>query len=101
MCPTFAVGNECVTSSTSTIPETEQQFASSSLSYGSPFATTLSSSTANEVELDIAKPTSTTTPTEGLTYWGIAVPATITLAGNYSGLNTYFAVTAEAADWGI
>lgn len=101
MCTTFAVGNECPNSASSTIPESEQQFASSSLSYGSPLASILSSSTPVEVELNVPKTASTTAPNEGITYWGIAVPSSITLAGNYRGLNTYFAVTAEAVDWGI
>jgi hypothetical protein len=60
---------------------------------------TLSSSTPNEVELDINKSISTSSPTYGDTYWGIAVPVTITLAGSYEGLNTFTAVTAEALDW--
>lgn len=100
MCTTFAVGNECVSSSTSTIPEFEQQFASSSLAYGSPAANVLSSSTPSEVELDILKTTATSTYESGITYFGIAVPISITLAGSYSGLNTFYAVTAEGDDWG-
>jgi hypothetical protein len=51
------------------------------------------------VELDVNKSTSTSTPNEGVTYWGIAVPISITLAGNYNGLNTFTAVTAEPGDW--
>ena len=97
MCGTYTLSTECPVSSTSTIPEFEQEFASTSLAYGS--GTALSSSTDQEVELDIAKTTSTSSPNNGITYWGIAVPATITLAGNYNGLNTFLAVTAEAVDW--
>lgn len=99
MCGTYAPGNECPVSSTSTIPESEQQFASTSLAYGSPLALQLSSSTNQEVELNIPKTTSTSTPNSDLTYWGIAVPISITLAGSYSGLNTFTAATAEAIDW--
>lgn len=99
MCGTFAVGNECPVSATSTVPENQQQFASTSLTYNNPLALVLSSSTQNEVELDIRKGTSTSVFNEGITYWGIAVPISITLAGNYQGLNTFTAVTAEAADW--
>jgi hypothetical protein len=101
MCGTFAVGNECPNSASSTIPENQQQFSSTTLSYGSPLAVTLSSTTDQEVELDVQKTTSTSTPQEGTTYWGIAVPISITLAGSYSGLNTFTARTAEAVDWGI
>jgi hypothetical protein len=95
MCTTFAVGNECGVSATSTVPENQQKFASTSLSYGSILATTLSSSTNQEVELNVVKTTSTTTPNQGITYWGIAVPISITLAGSYEGLNTFTAVRSE------
>lgn len=100
MCGTYApVTSLCPVSSTSTIPESEQRFSSSSLAYTSPGALPLSSSTNQEVELDVLKTTSTSTPNEGVTYWGIAVPITITLAGSYQGLNTFTGVVAEPADW--
>jgi hypothetical protein len=99
MCTTFSVATECVSSATSTVPENQQKFSSTSLSYGSGLATTLSSTTPFEVELDVNKTTSTTTPNQGITYWGIAVPISITLAGSYEGLNTFTAVVAELADW--
>ncbi len=99
MCGTFAIGNECNASASSTIPESEQQFASTSVAYDGPLATSLSSTTPQEVELDILKSTSTSSPQQGTTYWGIAVPLTITLAGSYEGLNTLTARTAEAIDW--
>lgn len=99
MCGTYSVSSPCPTSSTSTIPESEQHFASSSLSYNSVLALTLSSTSDQEVELDVPKTTSTSTPQEAVTYWGIAVPSSITLAGSYQGLNTFTAKTAEAADW--
>jgi len=103
MCSTFSPTTTCPVSATSTIPDDQQQFASSSLAYNSPSALVLSSSTDQELELDIAKTTATTTSlwAEGTTYWGIAVPVTITLAGNYQGLNTFTARTAEDVDWGI
>ena len=99
MCGTYTVSTECPVSASSTIPEFEQKFSSSSLAYTSPGALPLASSTDQEVELDVNKSTSTTTPNEGITYWGIAVPISITLAGSYQGLNTFIAVTAEPADW--
>lgn len=102
MCGTFTVSTECPSYATSTIPEDRQQFSSTTLSYGSPLAITLSSTTYKEVELDVQKTTSTSSTLweEGTTYWGIAVPINITLAGNYQGLNTFTARTAEATDWG-
>lgn len=101
MCGTYTVSTECPVSATSTIPESEQQFSSTSLAYGSPLAITLSSSTYQEVELDVNKTTSTSSASwqSGQTYWGIAVPIAITLAGNYTGLNSFIAITAEKEDW--
>lgn len=106
MCNTFAVGNECPNLATSTIPEHEQQFSSTTLAYDpiGPLQAglfELSSTTDTAVNLDVLKTTSTTSSSwqEGTTYWGIAVPAAITLSGTYTGLNTFSAVTAEAADW--
>jgi len=100
MCGGFNVLTPCAPSASSTIPENQQRFATSSLSYSSPFALSLSSTTNTQLELNVAKTISTSTPNSGVTYWGIEVPLSITLAGAYSGLNTFTAVTAEAADWG-
>jgi hypothetical protein len=97
MCPTYTPSTPCESSATSTIPESEQEFATSSLAYGS--GTALSSSTQQELELNVLKPTSTSTQTTGTTYWGIAVPGSITLAGLYTGENTFFAVTSEPGQW--
>jgi hypothetical protein len=105
MCDSFAVGNECQSSATSTIDDFYQQFAASQLAYDrtatNPDIGLLSSTTAKEVELNVRKSTTTVEATlsKGLTYWGIWVPGTITKAGNYSGLNTFTAVTADAVDW--
>lgn len=99
MCGTYTVSTECPVSASSTIPESEQKFSSSSLAYTSPGALALASSSNIEVELDVNKSTSTSTPNIGITYWGISVPVSITLAGSYQGLNTFIAVTAEPADW--
>ena len=100
MCGTYAVATPCAPSATSTIPEDQQQFASTSLAYGSPLAATLSSTTQTEIELNVPKTTATSSDQvgweQGVTYWGIAVPASITLAGSYQGLNTFYAVTDEA-----
>ncbi len=97
MCTNFSILTKCKSSATSTIAESYQQFATSSLAYGS--GQTLSSSTVTQLELNVPKSTSTTTPNSGVTYWGIAVPGTITLAGAYTGLNTIAAITGEPAEW--
>lgn len=99
MCGTYSLLTECRPSATSTVPENQQKFGTSSLSYGSPQATALSSTTQQELEINISKTISTTTFSNKATYWGIAVPGTITLAGAYKGLNTFIARTAEAIDW--
>lgn len=99
MCGTYTTVTPCPVSASSTIPESEQKFSSTTLAYSSPLALTLSSTTDKEVELDVPKTTATSTPQQGTTYWGIAVPISITLAGNYQGLNTFTAVTAEPGDW--
>jgi len=99
MCGTYSVSTPCPVSASSTIPSDQQKFASSSLSYASLDATILDQALDREVELDVPKTTSTSTPQQGTTYWGIAVPASITLAGNYTGLNTFTAKTAEEGDW--
>lgn len=91
MCGTFTASTTCPNSSSSTIPDNQQQFSSSSVAYGSGI--TLSSTTPGFLDLNIPKPISTTTPTSGVAYWGIAVPGTITLAGSYTGLNTFTLVT--------
>jgi hypothetical protein len=95
MCTTFSVATECRPSATSTVPESEQKFATTSVSYGNVVALRLSSTTVRELELNVNKTTSTTTRSQGITYWGIAVPASITLAGSYRGLNTFTAVRSE------
>jgi hypothetical protein len=97
MCTTFSVGSECQESASSTIPDLKQQFATSSVAYGTGFS--LSSSTPQMLALKVQKTTSTTTPNSGVTYWGIEVPMTITLAGAYTGLNTFYAVTSSSTDW--
>jgi hypothetical protein len=71
------------------------------VSYASASTTgkTVSSSTVKQLELNVLKPTSTSTQTTGVTYWGIEVPITITKAGNYTGENTIWGVTGEPSQW--
>ena len=99
MCNGFSPGSPCTSSATSTIPANQQEFAVNTFTYGA--GTDISSTTDTEAELNIPKTTATTTALwqQGITYWGIAVPSSITLAGSYTGLNTFTAVTAEAVDW--
>ncbi len=101
MCRTYTTAVTCPTSATSTIAERFQVFATSSVTYGNASSSGkfLSSTTQKELEINILKPQATSTQTSGVTYWGIEVPSTITLAGAYTGENTFFGKVAEPDDW--
>lgn len=99
MCNSFVPGSPCQVSSTSTIPVDQQQYATSAVSYGSGF--TLNASTTPQVlESLIPKSQATTTPSSRDTFWGIAIPGTITFAGNYFGENVFTAVVSATSTWG-
>ncbi len=101
MCRTYTTAVTCPNSATSTIAERYQVFATSTASYGSASSSGrfLSSTTAKELEVNILKPTATSSQTSKITYWGIEVPGTITLAGAYTGENTFIAKLSEAVQW--
>ena len=97
MCPGYPA--TCSGLATSTIPVTEQKYATSSLSYAA--GTSLALNPGVELELNVKKSTTTSTSTAavGSTFWGIRVPGAITLAGDYYGLDTFIGVTGEAGNW--
>jgi len=97
MCPGYSTGNDCPNSASSTIPEYEQVFATSVVTYAS--GTSLSSTTPQEIEINVPKSIATTTPTTSNAYWGIHVPASITVAGAYTGENTFYAILGETNEW--
>lgn len=97
MCPGYETGSPCPISSSSTIPDSNQRFGTTSLAWAD--ATQLSSTTVQELEVNIFKSTSTSTPATGDTYWGISVPGTISVSGDYTGENTFIAIVGESADW--
>lgn len=97
MCTTYSTGNDCNPSATSTIPESEQVFATSSVVYASGVA--LSSTTVQELELNLSKSTATSSQATKNTFWGIRVPGTISLAGDYKGENTFIAIVGESSGW--
>lgn len=101
MCGTYTTAVKCLNSATSTIPESEQVFATSTVTYGfaSSSGNTLSSTSQKFLDLNVPKSISTTTATSAVTYWGIRVPGTITLAGAYTGENTFYAVPSDASQW--
>ncbi len=101
MCGTYTPSTECPNSASSTIPETQQVFATSSIAYGtaSSSGNFLSSSTDKELEVNIPKSTATSTQAATSTFWGIEVPSVITLAGLYTGQNTFIGIVGESSDW--
>ena len=98
MCTTFSGSTPCPVSATSTIPQSEQRYATSAVAYGSGASLQPTTSPAT-LSIQIPKPTSTSTPTSGTTYWGIAVPGAITLAGSYTGQNTFTGAISTPAAW--
>jgi hypothetical protein len=93
MCTTYPT---CPVSTTSTIPVTEQVYATSSVSYSTGTPLTASST---EIELNVLKSTATSTPQSKAVFWGTRVPVSITLAGDYTGQDTIIAVTGEPSQW--
>ena len=98
MCGTYASNNPCPVSATTTIPESEQHYATSSIAYGSG-AVLQPTSTPALLDIRIPKPTSTSTPSTGDTFWGIAVPGTISLSGAYTGQNTFLGDISAPGTW--
>lgn len=103
MCTTYTgPGTECSNSATSTVQDFRQVFSPTSTATYASASTSgnnLSSTSPQELEINVAKSTSTSTPATGITYWGIEIPGTITLSGDYTGSNTFIAVVGESVDW--
>ena len=97
MCTSYTGSTLCPNSATSTIPENQQVVATSTVTYAQ--GTAISSTTPFEVEINVPKTTSTSTASTSNAYWGIAVPASITFAGDYTGENTFTARVGESIDW--
>jgi hypothetical protein len=82
------------------IPVGQQRVATSSIAYSSTDSYTLTASTSPaSVLINVQKTTATSSPQTKNTYWGIAIPTTITLAGNYSGQNTIVGKKSSPANW--
>ncbi len=101
MCTTYTGASPCAPSATSTIPESEQVFATSTVSYATAFGlgNTLSSTTVKEIEMNVRKSRATSTATSSNAYWGINVPGTISFAGDYYGESTFTAIVGESGFW--
>lgn len=102
MCGTYTSAVTCPNSASSTIPARYQVFSATSTDTYLAASTSgqrLSSTTLTELEINVPKSTSTSVQASGKTYWGIHVPISITLAGDYTGENTFYGKVAEIADW--
>ncbi|MCA9363076.1 hypothetical protein KC851_02040 [Candidatus Kaiserbacteria bacterium] len=98
MCGTYTFASKCTPSKLATIPADQQKYSVGSFIYTSG-GTQLSSTTPAHVDIDVLKTTSTSSPAEKDTYWGIAVPGTINVSGSYTGVNTFTAIVAQAGTW--
>ncbi|MDO8515645.1 MAG: hypothetical protein Q7S28_00145 [bacterium] len=94
MCTTYP---SCPVSATSTIPVAQEEYASSTVAYGS--GTDLLVNPGALFGIHIKKSTSTTLNSAGDTFWGIFIPGTIQLSGAYTGQNTFIAATSPAQTW--
>ena len=99
MCGTYTTANPCILGGgTSTIDRANQKFATSSVAYASGITLTATSS-PTLLDIRIPKTLSTSTPASGITYWGIGVPGTITLAGSYTGQNLFIGARSATNTW--
>jgi len=80
-----------LTSGSDSIPVGEQKYATSTFIYGSCSICQFLTGSATNVSLEIAKPTSSSTPSTGSVYWGIDVPPG-TQTKSFTGTNTFIAV---------
>lgn len=99
MCGTYSPSNPCTLGAgTSTIDRLNQKFATSAVAYATGVTLTATTS-PTLLDIRIAKPTSTSTPSTKKTYWGIAVPGTIVLSGNYTGQNVFTGTRSATNTW--
>ena len=98
MCGTYSPSSACPVSASTTIPQSEQRYATTAAAYASGIALA-PTSTPGTFLIQIPKPISTSTPSTGQTFWGIAVPGSITLAGSYTGQNTFTGAVSSPLTW--
>jgi len=101
MCPTFvSTSSDCSLTATSTVFTESQRFGTTTAPYAGPGSFTLPTTSIASpalLDLNVVETVATSTFAEGLTYWGIAVPGSVTVAGTYTGLNTFYILT--DSDW--
>ena len=98
MCGTYSPSSPCAVSATSTIPQDQQRYATSALAFASGAQLPATTSPAT-LDIRIPKAIYTATSSVGITYWGIAVPGSISLAGSYTGQNTFMAIRSATNTW--
>lgn len=87
MCPNFD-GVKCTGDENSnTIFGIRQHYATGTVPYWSAAAATGSTSTLSTFDINVKKPIATGTPSTRNIYWGIQVPATLMISGDYKGVN--------------
>jgi hypothetical protein len=99
MCTTYPTCYISGSTGTSTIFVPYQHYSltnSTAYAAGTPLSTSTAPAFVNSV---IIKTIATTTPANDDTYWAIAVPGTITFAGDYIGRNYIDAVVAPSGEW--
>jgi hypothetical protein len=98
MCTTYGGDPACSEDATRVIFAENQEFGTSALAYTAG-TDLLESSVGQTLTLDVNKTTSTSTLQSKDTYWGIGIPAAITLAGNYTGQNYLAGKVSNPATW--
>jgi hypothetical protein len=103
MCTTWTSPDSCDSngiSATNDITIANQKVATSSVAYASTAAFALTGSTSpTSFSINIPKTTATATPQQKDTYWGINIPGTLTVAGDYRGQDTITAKKSPIAFW--
>lgn len=103
MCTTWSTADSCDSdgvNASNDIPIVNQKVATSSVAYASVDAYTLAGSTTPvTLAIHVQKTTSTSSPQQKSTWWGINIPLSLTVAGDYSGQDTIIAQTSAAAHW--
>ena len=87
-------GSDLTDGASSIIPANEQIFSTTTFTYtGCPLCSVLSSTTPVALEVDLIKPTSTSTPITDIVYWGIEIPAFGVRGAAHSGTNIFYPVS--------
>ncbi len=85
-------GTDLTDGGSSFIPASEQLFATSTFTYTAcTSCSALSSTTATDLEVDLTKPTSSSSPVTDVVYWGIEIPYGVA-SNPHQGTNIFYAI---------